>query len=212
MAEEPTEKELKAYLADLIHFMESSASSYDMGYEGEAQRLSVAIKTIVEGTENSGSLLEMLGIDFYYYDNSPEYNPSLGLPFTGLALYVRKGIWEGFIPRLGANPGVKTRKASFEEWWNKTVIVEPEMGLSLTRKDIIYSVSNTEGVLLTDPKLNQTFNELILRHPIGWVDEKKGVQRELLQVEFASVRQMAYELLKALQEESPEYFDERADG
>src|SRR3972149_3751730 len=110
-----TDGELKAYLKDLILFIESSADAYDAGYEGEAQRMAVAMRAIIDGTEKSGPLLERLGLDFYYYDNSPDYHPELELPFVGLALSVRKGAWEGFIPRLGQNPGVKTKKVSFDE-------------------------------------------------------------------------------------------------
>lgn len=203
-----TKEDAQAYLKALIHFMLESTLAYDMGFEGEAQRLAVVIRVLFEGPDNSGSLLEKLEHkDLYLYDNTPEYNPAMNLPYSGLALFAPKKGQEAYAPRMGRNPGVPIKKTTPEEWWNKVVVIDASQGTNLTRKQIIEAVANTYGDASVRPKLNQEFNKLILDKPVGWVNEKKGVKRSTLQhIEFASTRHMAWEILLALEEQMIELF------
>ncbi|MBI5643493.1 MAG: hypothetical protein HY954_08475 [Deltaproteobacteria bacterium] len=193
-------------LQDLIHFMEASASSYDNEFLGEAQRLAICIRAIAEDTGVNLSILSRLGLkELFFYDNSPDYNPDLGLPFSGLAVVTIGGPEHRYTPRLGKNPRIKSSKSTFDEWWNKLEIIDSENGISLSREGIILAVSNTYAPG-TDPELNEEFNRIILNSPIGWVNEKAGVSESLMSIEFASARQIAYELLLSLKEQVPEYF------
>lgn len=202
-----TKEDAEAYLKALIHFMLESTLAYDMGFEGEAQRLAVVIRVLFEGPDGSGPLLKKIDKELYLYDNSPEYNPSLGLAYSGLALYAPIKGKEAYSPRMGRNPGVPIRKANYDEWWHKVVVIDDAQGLKLTRKDIIVAVANTYGDASVRPKLNQEFNKLILDKPVGWVNEKKGVKRSTLQhIEFASTRHMAWEILLALEEQVQHLF------
>lgn len=202
-----TKEDAEAYLKALIHFMLESTLAYDMGFEGEAQRLAVVIRVLFEGPDGSGPLLKKLEQELYLYDNSPEYNPSHGLAYSALALFAPIKGKEAYAPRMGRNPGVPIRKANLDEWWNKVVVIDDAQGIKLTRKAIIEAVANTYGDSSVRPKLNQEFNKLILDKPVGWVNEKKGVKRSTLQhIEFASTRHMAWEILLALEEQIQHLF------
>ncbi len=197
-----TKEDAESYLKALIHFMLESTLAYDMGFEGEAQRLAVVIRVLFEGPDGTGPLLKKLDKELYLYDNSPEYNAAQGLPYSALALYTPKKGVEAYSPRMGRNPGVPIRKATYDEWWHKLVVIDEGQGIKLTRKQIIEAVANTYGDSSVRPKLNQEFNKLILDKPVGWVNEKKGVKRSTLQhIEFASTRHMAWELLLAFEEQ-----------
>ena len=197
---------LKELLRGLVRFMEDSASSYDNGFTGEAQRLAVCIRAIAEDTCFSRSLLERLKLkSILFCDNSPDYDPSIGLPFSGLAVVTIGGPVSRYTPRLGRNPRIKSAMVPFEAWWRKTEIVDEEKGLDLTREGIVIAVSNTQANDV-DPSLNDSFNKLLLKAAIGWIDEHEAARADMMVIEFASVRQIAYELLKSLREQAPEYF------
>lgn len=204
-----TKQEQEEYLRDLIRFLIHSSEAYDAGYDGEAQRLAVAIRAIFEDPDGSGSLYAKLCQGLYLYDNSPDHNPAIDLPFSGLAVFSRKGKAERYLPRLGRNPGVPFKKTGFDEWWGKLVICDTKGTVKITRRDVIYSVSNTYGnynLTGTKPALDQEFNSLILQNPIGWVDERMSIGKDYQEIVFASTRQIAFELLEAFAEQIPQYF------
>lgn len=201
------ESELKKYLKDLLGFVKDASESYDNLFYGEAHRLAVCVRAIVQDTGASPSILHRLDIQrtIYFYDNCPEYDPRIGLPFSGLALPVFKGGSSMYTPRLGLNPGVRFRKVSFDEWWHKPVIVDSGKGVDISRREIVISVSNTyHGEF--DPRLNKAYNELILKNRLDWVDEDAAVPEDLVEIEFASVRHIAFELIRSLEEQTPYYF------
>ncbi len=203
-----TRQELESYLKSLLQFMLKSGQAYDMGFEGEAQRLAVAMKAILYDQDGGGSLLDRLGLDLYFYDNCPDYDEKLALPMSGLALYAPSNKDRNkYAPRLGRNPGVTMKKAKFGDWWSKPVIVDDGKGIRLTRKDVINAVSNTDAQGAR-PVLNEDFNKLIKENPIGWVNEKAGLKKEpLLGMEFASARHIAFEVLVSFEEQLPHYFE-----
>lgn len=200
------QNESGSLLKDLILFIKSSSRSYDEGYFGEAHRLAVAIRSIVHGSPGTASILEEIGLtDLFFYDNCPNYRPEIHMPFSGLALAGMAKDDPEYVPRLGQNPNVQTNKVTYEQWWNKKVIVDEEFNIVLTREGVIEAVANTFSREQVDPKLNDFYNETILKCGLGWVDEKAALQLSMIPIEFASVRQIAYELIKALEEQIPQY-------
>ncbi|MBI2412090.1 MAG: hypothetical protein HYV24_02645 [Deltaproteobacteria bacterium] len=201
-----TKENLKELMRALVRFMEGASSSYDNEFTGEAQRLAVCIRAVAEDTGFSRSLLERLKLkSLLFCDNSPDYDPSIGLPFSGLAVVTIGGPVSRYTPRLGKNPRIRSAMVPFDEWWRKTEIVDEEKGLDLTREGIVIAVSNTQANDV-DPSLNDSYNKILLKTAIGWVDEHEATHADMIMIEFASVRQIAYELLKSLKEQAPEYF------
>ena len=206
-----TPQELDNYLKDLLHFIAKSTQAFDMGFDGEVQRMAVAIRAIVDDPDGTGSLLKKLGIDIEFYDNCPEYDAKLALPMSGIALFAPTNKDKNrYVPRLGRNPGVQLKKVSFEQWWNKHVIIDEGQGVRITRKDIVYRVSNTTPPTSARPMLNEEFNKLIKENPIGWVDDNAGLKKapvQLAAMELASTRYIAFELLLTFEEQRPHYFE-----
>lgn len=204
-----TTEELEEYLKALLHFMVKSTQAYDMGFDGEAQRLAVVVKAIVDDQDGSGPLIKRIGLDMYFYDNCPDYDADLNLPMSGLALFSPTDKHKTrYVPRLGRNPGIQLNKAGFDDWLSKPVIIDDGKGVRLTRKDILYAVANTETKAPSRPALNSEFNRLIKENPIGWVDEKAAVTKQpLLGMEMASARHIAFEVLLSFEEQRPQYFE-----
>lgn len=203
---EMTEKELKEYMRQLFRFMKESAESYDMDQLGEANRIAVCIRTLVQDTRLTKSILSRLGLkDLYVYDMSLHYNPEIDLPFSGIAIVTIGKKTNRYVPRLDGFGRIAPRKVTFDQWWDQPVIVDKGEDLSLTRGDIILGVSNTYFGGL-NAKLNELYNEIYTKRPNVWDGEVDQIGDGMVQIEFASVRHIAFELLVALEEQIPEYF------
>ncbi|HBG46345.1 MAG TPA: hypothetical protein DDW94_05070 [Deltaproteobacteria bacterium] len=204
-----TTEELDAYLKSLLQFLAKSTQAYDMGFDGECQRMAVAVRAIVEDVDGTGSLLDKLGMEIQFNDNSPDYDPKLALPMSGLALYSPTNKDKNrYVPRLGRNPGIPFRKVSFEQWLTKLVIIDEEMGVRISRKEILFAVSNTIPKAAARPVLNNEFSGLIQNSPLAWVDQKAGLRDPVaLSMQFASTRHIAFELILSFEEQKPQYFE-----
>ncbi len=200
------EKDLKGYLRDVVKFMKDSCEAFDLGIPGEAKRLAVCIRILVHDMDQAPSLLTRLGRkDIFFYDECPDYRPELNLPFSGLAVVTIGGSKPRYTPRLGLNPRIQMKKVTFTEWWNKTVIADPEKKVKLTRASIVLNVANSVGGPV-ESRLDEAYDRLTQAYFSGPVVEIAGGKPYDAQIEFASVRQMAFEVLKSLVEQLPEYF------
>ncbi len=201
-----TEGDLKNYLRDIIGFMRDSALAYDNRCMGEARRLAACVRALVQDTGQSRSLLGQLGLKkLFFYDDAPDYNPELGLAFSGLAVVTLGGKVHRYAPRLDNNVRSKKKKAAFDEWWTKPVIVDEKVKLSMTRETITLAVASS-NIGEINPKLTGAFDELQRKESAGWVNAGPGVAPDMVEIEFASVRQIAFELLNSLEDQRPEYF------
>ncbi len=200
------EKDLKGYLRELVRFMKDSCDAFDLGIPGEAKRLAVCIRILVHDMDQAPSLLTRLQRkDILFYDECPNYRPELELPFSGLAVVTIGGPKPRYTPRLGCNPRIQMKKVTFKEWWNKTIIADPGRKVNLTRADVILNVANSVGGPV-ESKLDEAYDKLIQTYFNGPVVEIAGGKPYDAQIEFASVRQMAFEVLKTVVEDLPEFF------
>jgi hypothetical protein len=200
------EKDLKGYLRDLVKFMKESCDAFDLGVPGEAKRLAVCIRILVHDMDQAPSLLTRLGSkDILFYDECPVYRPELGLPFSGLAVVTIGGPKPRYTPRLGLNPRIQMKKVTFKEWWNKVVVADPEKKVTLTRATIILNVANSVGGP-TESRLDAAYEKLTQAYFNGPVADIEGGTPYDAQIEFASVRQIAFELMRSLVEQLPEFF------
>ncbi len=205
MASPLNEKDLKNFLREVISFMRNSEEAFDNGLQAEAKRLAVCIRILVHDMDQNPSLLTRLGLkNLYFYDNSPDHNPKIELPFSGLAVVTIGAKTPRYMPRFGGR--IPFKKVSFDEWWNKPVVIDQAKKVRLTRGAIALNVANALGGE-ADKNLNEAYNSLIQKYFNGPAVEIAGDQPPYdAQIEFVSVRQMAFELLKALGEQLPEYF------
>ncbi len=200
------EKDLKGYLRDVVKFMKDSCDAFDLGVPGEAKRLAVCIRILVHDMDQAPSLLTRLGRkDILFYDECPDYRPEVGLPFSGLAVVTIGGPKPRYAPRLGLNPRIQMKKVTFKEWWNKVAVADPEKKVKLTRAAIVLNVANSVGGPV-ELKLDAAYNRLTQAYFNGPVADITGGTPYDAQIEFASVRQIAFELLRSLVEQLPEFF------
>jgi len=200
------EKDLKGYLRDVVKFMKDACDAYDLGVPGEAKRLAVCIRILVHDMDQAPSLLTRMGRkDIMFYDECPNYKPELGLPFSGLAVVTIGGPKPRYTPRLGLNPRIQMKKVTFKEWWNKVAVADPEKKVSLTRAAVVLNVANSVGGPV-ESKLDAAYDKLIQAYFNGPVADIAGGTPYDAQIEFASVRQIAFEILRSLVEQLPEFF------
>ncbi|MBI5888574.1 MAG: hypothetical protein HZB82_07690 [Deltaproteobacteria bacterium] len=196
-----TEQDLKDYLTEILIFMNSSADSFDNRCVGEARRLAACIRILAEDTAQSRSLLGQLGLtNLFFYDDAPDYNPELGLPFSGLAVVTLGGKTHKYAARLDNNVRSKTRKVSFDQWWHKPVIVDEKRKMSLTRRDVTLAVASA-NIGEINPKLTGAFEELLRKESRGWITDSTVVPLDMIEIEYASLRQIAFELLNSLEDQ-----------
>jgi len=203
-----TEEELRDHLKDQIHFLIESSNAYDSGSASEAKRLAVAIRILVHDTDSSRSLLALLKRDIRFYDTALDYDPSNLLVVCGL-LMMKMGTSGGeYVAPLdnGSPQRYSNGKIPFAQWWGKTIFVNGRGG-SLTRRDLVLTVCDKDGGAHVDLKLDNTYRDFSRANSLGWKFQKDGVEQNFAgRPQLASIRQVAYEVLKSLEDEFPEYF------
>ena len=194
--------ELYAHLADHLHFLETSSHAFDMGYEGEAKRLATSLRVLLHDTQKSKSLLGQLNKkDVLFLDTSIEFNPNNHLTHSGLTSVQISANEAKFIPFLDDKPVGNVKRIEFEKWWNKIVIVDDQRN-KIRRKDLVLYLSNQDGGAHVDPNLDETYARLSRQNSLGWLVETKNSNgfQTLGGSHFASVRQIAHEVLSTLRD------------
>lgn len=198
--------DLEGYLLEQINFLQMSATSYDKGFTGEAKRLAVAIRVLVHDTNKSQSLLKQLGKkEIGFFNTSTQYDPRNRSSFHGLTIIGVSPSGPVFLPRLEHTPhtGQQFRYIPFQDWWSYIVIVDIDKN-EFSRRDIVQTLSNKEGGAHVDPQLDQIYANLSRGGSIGWRRIKNNSVVE--PVELATMRQIAFEMLKSLEMEFPNFF------
>jgi hypothetical protein len=202
-----TKEDLKHHLREQIDFLLRSAKAYDEDYISEAKRLAVAIRVLLHDAKWSTSLLKQLKKkDISFYDTALDYDPKN--PVSTTLVMIKLGPEGGYVPPLDKGPPERyiKGKISFEDWWNKILFAD-EQNNKLSRKDLILSVSNKDGGAHVDPELNGAYADLTHFKSQEWKFIYEGREKNsATQIELASVRQIAHEVIKSLKDEFPDYF------
>lgn len=206
-----TDEELGDQLKAQIGFLIGSSDAYDKGYINEAKRLALTMRLLLyDNGRKSVSLLTLLNRkDILFYDTSLDYNPNNLLPMPGLVI-LKAGLGSGeYIAPLdsGFFPGRDSKgKIPFERWWSNIVLVDNRRNKS-TRRDLILTVCNKDGGAHVDAELDEAYYAFSRSNSLGWKYQKDGAEQDFTgRPELASIRQLAYEVLKSLKDEFPEYF------
>ena len=205
--------ELLAHLKEQIAFMKKSADSYDNGFEGEAKRLAVAIRILVHDTQKSKALLTSLDRkNINFYDSASDYDSNrVVVSHSGLVLkkfMFPEGGGEYEAPLDDLPPSRnKNKKVNFDQWWDKRIIIRDNQKNTFARKDLVLTVANTEGGAHVDSNLDQAYAKLSRFHSLGWKFFRGDVVEDFKNSPvLPSIRQIAHEVLKTLNDEFPELF------
>lgn len=208
-----SENELLDQLVKQIGFMQRSCNSFDVGYEDEAARLAVCIRVLIHDTPKSTSLLQHLNkkgrID--YWDSASEYDPQnlvahLGL--TCMTAKVENGLMSSkYEPAFtGPNPS-RGSWQGFQWWWPKQKVIVDSKRQIFTRKDLVLAAANKDGGAHVDNQLDGSYADLTRFNSAGWMKFQNGLESPFdNDVVGPSIRQIAFEILKTLENYFPNSF------
>ncbi|ROZ49405.1 hypothetical protein EEB13_05645 [Rhodococcus sp. WS3] len=194
----PLDRDLLADLNEQFLFLKNSCATYDGGFEAEAKRIAVVIRTLVHDTKNSRSLLYQMKIKsvLQWNDTAHDIKPhniaaTTGLTSMGLGL-------DGsiaFLPRVGERlrsaPSLRT--VSFDDWWTRHVIKDANGNL-FSRRDLVLALANKDGGAHIDRLQASTF-ALAHENSTGWIRmSDSGATNPMPSPIFPSVRTIAEEL------------------
>lgn len=202
------QEELLEALSEQVRFITLSAAAYDKGDWSEAKRIAVHIRLLVHESRTSSALLRQLGVidALGFVDGAEVPNPRNLLPTSGLTgLHIRSsstGMNAEWVPKF-AMPGYPLRAhRAFIDWWNRVVVIDSQQN-RFSRKDLVLVMANQDGGAHFDPYLDAAYRKLTRENSIGWAVTGPGGSRPLRGIEYASVRQIAWELLDTLSERAP---------
>jgi len=194
---ELSNQDLQEHLNEQLEFIESSAISYDNGFEGEIKRLAVSVRVLVHDTAKSTSLLTLLSkknVDFV--DTSIPFDENNKMTHSGLVQMSLGNRASKALPLLDESPFSRT--ATFELWWNGIIFVDKNRN-EFSRKDVVLSLANKEGGAHVDKKLDNKYSELRKNNSLSWFDvTADGKQTPSADQVPATMRQIAHETLKTL--------------
>jgi hypothetical protein len=213
-----TKEDLTNHLREQIDFMIASAIQFDNGFEGEAKRLSIAIRILVHDTSRCSALLTQLNkMNILFYDSASVFNPrnlatSNCLTVMRATLGEKKGSGGDYIAPLDDLAAVKNedRKVSFDRWWRRNIIYRDNSGSLFTRRDLVLNVADKEGGAHVDPELDQAYANLAKFNSLGWKVYVQGEEKDFANSPvLPSIRQIAHEILKTLKDGTLDLFTDK---
>ncbi len=193
-------EDLERHLKEQITFLERSARIYDEGNPDEAKRLATTIRVLVHDTKHSRSLLRQLSLKRIGFVDGGDIPLKGNLaPEAGLtALHYRSGEawWE---PKYLMEGRPAPHLRTFDSWWPRPVVIDDEKA-EISRAQLVLAMVNKDGGAHVDPKLERTYARLTRYNSLRWEVQNHGRISPVLGVEFASVRQITWELLYTLEQ------------
>lgn len=197
-----TEDDLKSQLKDQIQLLVNSCHSYDKGCKIEAKNIAIRLRVLLYDTKSSISLLTLMNKKNILFHDSA-HDEGLLSPFMSVIGIQVTSKGTEYIPNLDEIPDLTSNRfVNFDEWWSNPIIKGP-----FTRGEFIRYVSHMDGGAHVDPKLNKKYANLTRNNSMGWTHH--GYNGEITTpdgIEFAVLRQIAYEVLKTFEKGFPEIF------
>lgn len=149
-----TPEELERHLRSQIGHLRRSMVSYDDGHLDEAQRIASSLYTLFfDGRSNTKSVTGMVGVkkslrfpDSAWRDRTDPKVILLGPPLCSV------GVDGCYHPKKagGEKKGLRYPLISFQKWWDQ-IVYQTDRNLSLSRKNLIFAMRNTDGGGHVDP-------------------------------------------------------------
>jgi hypothetical protein len=202
-----TREDFLKHLSDQIYFLQRSAENYDMGMIVEAKSMATNIRILLHDTRNSTSLLKHLDskLGIYYYNTAI---PDTKFGLCGITTTTIDGGKTFFNPPLNNLSEIRLRNpwVTFNTWWNEMNVLS-DGNNRFSRKDLVLALANKDGGAHVDNKLDQPYSELTRNNSLEvFHQEHSGKLIDVAGVEFASIRQITFELLTTLEKKFSAYF------
>lgn len=180
-----------------LKLLKKSCDAYDSGDSDEFRRIALAVRVLVYDHGQSKSVAGQLGLkSIPFHSFSPPVNPrNLMTSHTLVGLNMSQ---EGTIywPLLDKGPPI-SRSSSFDDWWNEVVFCSPGR-ISMPRSGFILHTANQAGGAHVDPQLDEEFHKIAKENEAGWMANFGGVEKPLMDLEKACVRQIGFEVYNTL--------------
>ena len=181
-----------------LRFLKKSCAAYDDGDSDEFRRIALSVRVLVYDHGQSKSIIGQLGLEkIAFLSFSPPIDP-LNLmtshPLVGLHWNTQETT---YVPLLDQGPTI-TRSFTFSEWWSEAVFCSPRQ-ISMARSGFILHTANQGGGAHVDPQLDEEFHKIAKANEAGWMCNFGGVEKPLMDIEKACVRQIGFEVLRTLE-------------
>ena len=188
-------------LARQLGFLRRSCESYDAGFEDEAIRIAVVIRTLIHDTQNSTSLLAYFNKPhLHLLSTCPEISASHlmfsgGLSCAHIKVENNDIVCAEYVPMLDAHKS-EDRLVPWKGWWEQVIYVISEGRIS--RKQIVLAAANKDGGAHVDQNLTPEYEAL--QRGVGTLRSSlKGEEEEfaMKNVHLSDLRQMGHEILNS---------------
>ncbi len=167
-----TQDELLGHLAEQIIFLTNSSKSFDDGFLYEAKRIATTIRVLLYDNPNpksdSISLLTQLDKkNIGFYDTASDINLDLRGRMPQLGFFNISLLRGQYITPLDKLPPDRLkRKVSFDEWWDKIVLMD-YTGNIFSRCRLIKALANKDGRAHIDAEREEDYVNLIKNNSMG---------------------------------------------
>ena len=195
---------LKGRFDEYMKLIKVLCECYDQGNDIVALSIATAIRVLVHDTNKSKSLFAHLDIkDAEYLSTNLQITE--GFVHLGIVRRINVGVNDGiggeekYWPLCDERyfPSPKEQSfLNFNDWWNEQVFRNDSF--SLSRRDLVLSVTNKDGGAHFDTEVEQRYNDFRKTWSGGssLVGRKSGRLRGYDNIPiYPAVRQIAYELL-----------------
>jgi hypothetical protein len=158
-------------------------------------------------------LLEMalgqLGLKaILFCETAYDYDPrKYFLSFHGLVMMKVNSSGGEYVPRCAVPPkprGEPLKFVTFDQWWNKVVVVDATK-TEFTRRRLVLVMTDQEGGAHVDPKLDAAYADLNRHNTMALSYRFNEREGDFSGIQLASVRQIAYEILRSLENSCPQF-------
>lgn len=183
----------------------SSCRAYDEGQKWEALRLATTVYIFVrDGGKKNRSILTQMGMRDsmkFAVPVSWAADPRNRVSYTPLVILELRGGGGGvnYLPRLSEFPSGR-RMLRFNEWWDRDLVFRTGGNRHrLTRKKLVFALRNLDGGAHYDEEILDP-NYIEMKYGKSWMSiSPDGTERPVRQLELASMRQIAWEVLNSLE-------------
>ena len=204
-----TQEELAKHLAEQIGFLQSSAKLYDLGNETEAKRMAVTLRVLLHDTKTSSSLLGQMHLKkkMQFVSTARKYDPTNLLSQQCLLmLHVNSNVAR-YVPVFENDNHY--RLLSFPGWSSEIVFSDQKKNL-YRRKQVLKLLANQDGGAHVGPELDDDLAVMKTTDLTNWFAVKLDGTTSAPDNDavYATMRQMAFEVLQSLYRVKPKLFPE----